>query len=748
LQTEEEEGDIRSNFEIFQYNYSNRKETAYKKRNNNSITALKSENILSTVIAGEKEDGAFVLSLTKQREANLNSRRKLLLTVRDAIEPDFLTSLSPESQRNQANIEVNQRMESLELPIEDENDVPDFVSTTISSLRDLEENRTERIIKYSLNKRTSSGFFKILCVKFYAVVILTLLSQLLLKRISDSTMDDLLIKNDLLNYAQTRAYYACKMPFAIETSYLLSIGIDVYSYYDAGVALPPKTLIKVLLGYYLELATANNNIIKLLGSLDDGMPKSLFTKDVRIFGSIHDVEDEEFSMFTNFQAVEKLGVSVRYLTSLPDAIAPNTTAAYKFIRRNTLGDFLVKNKEVTEIFQESVNDEKSSLNNFVLLCLILNPIALVIVASILSLILWGQYSNEKALMEAFIRLDPNCIKLIAENIKDFKHALVDECRFEEKGLLESFWNQFILVENLKIKSHQSERNTKTIVLGKIQKKYFLFVVQMGIYTAVLIGVLLWNFISVRNSLDVIYTKQNQLQLSNYISETVNIDLMGMVEMFMSNNTFNVSGSSPLEHTIEAVQKIGSLRSQILTDFEEFDGTYKPILKTIVFDGEECSVYPGFNENYCLFLNNNGILTNLVSLLAFFESFMTSQLKLFENLSAPSEGDLIVGLYSRAGEMAPATSLLAFIALKINNIVSREMTEYIADTGQKQASIVKVFLVTLIIMSLLIWIKILSKIKEANNDFKKVLQIFPPKLILSSFLLKKFLDKYSKNHFEL
>jgi len=639
-------------------------------------------------------------------------------------------------------------IEAFELSKENENNVQDFVSTTTISLKTIEEGRQLRAIKRTLEKKTSSDLFKVLSFTFYVVVILTLVSQIVLMSIFNSTMDDLVVKKNLLNYAQTRAYYGCKVPFTTISSYLLSIGIDVYSYYAGGVAFTPAVLNLIAYEYYLGLATANDDIIKLIGDLEENeIYLELFGKDVRIFGSIYDLDEERFSNFTSFQAVEQIGVAMRYLVSAPDPIAANTTAAYEFVRKNALGDFLTKNEQVTEIFKESVNNQRNTLNRFIWLCIILNPLALAAVCLILNLIIWRQYLQEKKHLKGFIKLDPNYISSIAESLKDFKRTLLDDRSFEDKTLLKLFWEHSIFLENKTIENHHARHNSQKINLIKTKKKYFLFAIQMAFYIAILVSVLLWNFLTMKSSLNIIYSKQSQLELSNYISETTNVDLMGMVEMFISNNTLNVSGEWPLDHTVKAVKELGDLMDEVLTGFQEYDGSYDATIKKIVFEGESCSAYESLPGSYCVILQNEGILTNLVALLTFYESFMTSQLDIYENLEAPSSAELIVGLYTRALDMTASTSLLSYIAQRLNGIIDEKLAKSIADTTSKQRLGMAIFTITLVIISLLIWIQILSKIKETNNNFKKVLQVFPTKLIASSFLLKNFIGQFSQNNFE-
>jgi len=625
---------------------------------------------------------------------------------------------------------------------QDPNDLQDFISCSISSLKvsEAEEKQSYKSLKRALNKKTNSKFFKALCLAFYLVVTITLFCQLLLRAISLSTMEDLVIKKNLLNYAQTRSYYACKLPYAIEVTNLLSIGIDV-SVYLPSIYIPPLQLLAIYKSYLVELSTANNNILKLLGHLDADVHEKVFKNDVRIFGSIYDIDDDSYINETSFQAVQSLGRPYDYLMSLDDPVEPKSAAAYQYIRRNSINDFLAKNQQITNIFQSSVNEQRDTLNFFVSLCLIISPLLLLGIGLLLSLIIWRHYSREKWYLKAFIKLHPGSVKLTLKNTEIFQQALVKEESFEDKEIIRKFWDQSMLLEEMNIhSSHYSKQDVQIISTKKTKKKYYLSVLQTGFYIGILIAVILWNFISSRQSLNKIYHKQSQLQLSNHLSERVSIITIGMVEMFMSNNTFNVSEIPALNHTMNSVTEITHMTAEVIEGFMELNGEYEPSIKEILFDGENCSVYGGFNTNYCNSLHQNGVLTDFVSLIAVFKESMEYQIRVFETIDRSSMLNLGISLYARSVIISPASSLLAFQATRLNSIINDQLAGCIDEAENKQTLIIIVFMVMFLLVNILIWIQILSKIKELNNDFKKVLQVLPPKLVLSSFLLKQFLNK--------
>ncbi len=74
-----------------------------------------------------------------------------------------------------------------------------------------------------------------------------------------------------------------------------------------------------------------------------------------------------------------------------------------------------------------------------------------------------------------------------------------------------------------------------------------------------------------------------------------------------------------------------------------------------------------------------------------------------------------------------------------------MNVKIEEMQDLKLKIIVIFSIGLFVVSIIIWVFILKVIREAHNDFKKVLQIFPPKMVLSSYLLKKFLQQTSDGY---
>ena len=89
-------------------------------------------------------------------------------------------------------------------------------------------------------------------------------------------------------------------------------------------------------------------------------------------------------------------------------------------------------------------------------------------------------------------------------------------------------------------------------------------------------------------------------------------------------------------------------------------------------------------------------------------------------------------------------LIAAQAQYMVTIINSNITQSISEANYQRNLIFTVSLVGLIVVSLLVWFQILSKLREIHNNLKKVLQMLPLRLILSSTMLKIYLKKTSRN----
>jgi len=158
--------------------------------------------------------------------------------------------------------------------------------------------------------------------------------------------------------------------------------------------------------------------------------------------------------------------------------------------------------------------------------------------------------------------------------------------------------------------------------------------------------------------------------------------------------------------------------------------------------ENMGVYPLY---HCSSLVNKGLPVHMLPALASYSSTIATKVRDFDNANKSTISTILAAAYKNIETFLPQYVTITNEAQMIANYIDIRLSENIALANEKRTTILIVFTVLLLLVSLLIWSDILVKLREVDNDFKKVLQVFPSKLVLSSFLLKMFLKKTSNEH---
>lgn len=292
--------------------------------------------------------------------------------------------------------------------------------------------------------------FHILCLLFFVVIFITFFSQIVLKIVSDETMEDLVIKKDLLKYSQLRAIRAIQVQVNCRGAVLqISGALTQANMSGNGYGINETTII--LNTYQKDLSNYNNHILTGIPSLDDDVRENLFYKDIRIFGSIVNSRSSESKNLTNFQVIEEIINTARTLASMSSPVSQKGWEAFNYLTINILNDFTDKNNEIINLFLYSVNQQREYFEKVIALCLAVTPTLLAGMGILLILIIWNQYRLEVNYMLAFVKLSPNEVKEIMVSLKNFKRSVNNEELFENKYLTEVIDNTEAFTQDIKYK---------------------------------------------------------------------------------------------------------------------------------------------------------------------------------------------------------------------------------------------------------------------------------------------------------
>jgi len=599
------------------------------------------------------------------------------------------------------------------------------------------EKASDKAFKAAILIKSYPKSFIILCIVFYGAVLVTFATQIIMKFVSDSTMKDLQIKKNLMKLSQERSYMAA-LAHALTLGGVLNIKGAITA---GGSVVDLNTTLYNLQGRMKYMKAANDEMLEYVYSLDREFQDLLFVQDVGINGTYLDSDDGSYKKVNTFQATEEFASAVTAVNALSNPVSVEGYNIFNYVTINIANDFQYKNKQITNIFISSVQKQKQSYQIVINVCLFLTPVLLAALAILLAFIIWNQHQIEKRNLKAFIKINPKTVKEISDQLAKFKKNLINDESFERKwlsGMNEEFEVGPEFEQN---SSYSKKHNTQVIIYKDFRKRYINYILRVTLYMGILIGITIWDFISTKISIRVIYNRQDQLQFANYLCNRATTAYTSFEMLYVENNTMLVEHEVTLQSLYHTTQEIQEIQTQIPSSLVEIDGSYNPDVQKILFDNDpDCKNFESDFLLHCNYLVGLGQPVNLMVVIAAYQSVLTTQYQNYLTANKTTEASLLAVAYENVYVLLSDWMVLSYEALMISDIMNETLDQKIDENKNARAVIITVFSISIMVISIVIWIDILRVIRDVHNDFKKVLQIFPPNLVLSSYLLKNFLQQ--------
>jgi len=599
------------------------------------------------------------------------------------------------------------------------------------------EKHEDKSLKDAILTKSYPRSFIVLCLVFYLVIFMTFVSQLIMKSRSESTMNDLQVKKNLLKYSQERSYMAG----------LIEINAIAYVYILRGVletsgAAPNLTTGILNLQSRIEiLQDSNKKMLDYVFSLDKDIQEQLFAEDVRIYGTYLDSDDATVRYVNTFEFSDKTTNAVKALTGLKDASSEAGLHIFSYLQNILADDFLYKSAKISEILTQSVEEQKKSFENVTNSFLILNPFLLAGIGILLVGIIWNQYRIGKENMKAFIKIPSKGVQIIADRLAQFRINLINE---------ESFSNgtaSWVSSRTNNTAQNNEQSLKKVYENHKIEYKLFLrryykYIARVIACISPLVAITIWDLLQTQQAIKVIYNRQSQVQYAYYISNRATVAYIAEGSLFVTNNTLIVEHKYPEIGTEQGIEEIKQILSDIPKKFLETDGTYNPEVKNILFgNNAECKGFPTGFTAYCKAYVAEGPQVNLISAITVYQDVLVTKWYQYKKVNK-SELKNLVAIWSAARSPLPSFGTMTPLAEMVAEIMDKSLTDKIEELQRFRDMIIIIFSVGLVLVGVVIWFYIFKVVREVYNDFKKVLQIFPSNLVLSSYLVKRFLLKTS------
>jgi len=485
------------------------------------------------------------------------------------------------------------------------------------------------------------------------------------------------------------------------------------------------------------LSESNKKLLQASSSLPNNEDhKRLFEKNVKIYG----YSGENGLILTNFQAVDRIAQAIAHgINEIKAKEFSQAIESFTFIAKNCLSDLLLTGEETVRIFVNSLKDFINDIEAFLLaryyICLELLFLIFVIGA----LLLRAQYSRIKDNIAVFSSLDLANVKELLDNLVEFRQSIENEEYLEELQFKDLNQRQSTLI--LDPGRSQAKRTFRKINHQALTRKYFLYAVKLGILIGLLIGLLSKSKLLLRHKIVEIENKVAQVHYSSWILSQTYLCYVSLIELFSEEKLVMIRNQSPYDQAVESMKQVQGVIHKIAKGyFADHDSRYDEQVFKVLFENV-CPKNETENDllYFCQLPQNEGKTINFLNLISNIE-YQTNQVLRDYSTSNQTIENFRKFIDQIGGFIFPTIYAQEYLNRHLSSRLSFLFQESVHISIELNALIGIYTGLGIVLTAGLVWFVVFRRIREADNEFKEMLSVFPVSLILQNFKLKNYLKE--------
>jgi len=604
--------------------------------------------------------------------------------------------------------------------------------------RAAQQKKISQLYQRALDAHFTPKPFYGLAIFFYLVLAIILIFRLVIKFELDSITADIKLKKDILTNAQLRNY-----------SLILIQGI-IRCYWDVNTGSFDPTALGVVAFFLLNfqqitlssityVSTANHDLMISTTHLDKSTQDFLFQKDVSIYQTYFDTSVQVSTKLNTFQATDMVIEKSLNLVNFNGALTPETSSESNFIFRNSLNDLVVKNEDISTLILNSLEIQRTSFETIITSCFVVVIFLVSLVILIFGISHWRELKNEEYNLTA-------CCRLSHERVtKTLNKFLLLANMIENQTPLHI--TPFTPPQKQETEKHKAKKeHSKTPNSKGLHRKYVLSMFKilflMVMVLALNISTLIFNLHFLRS----FQQKQDQLYFANRIEARVSLAISTYRELLTTNNLAQVENEPAEDELAKLIEEMVTIKNTAF-DYLVTDGSQLSLELANVLLGDPCQILgePVYIQ-LCESSKSLGKKPGMIYLMNDLENSLREKLqdyqasnKTTESLRSIKEQDF--GMISLVYIVINAEGEL------LSSILNKNFESDVNSTHGIRLFLFVLLIVTTGIVAIFSWVFVFRKMKQSIACFKNVLRVFPPDVILPSFILKLFLMKTSQGILE-
>ena len=649
----------------------------------------------------------------------------------------------PGSSRTDRRFESIPATNSAKLETKDENEPADHRPTNPTSLTGSRSSnlshrkKLSNIFKKSLETPYISKLAKVLLLVFYLALAILIGSQIALSMSTKASSSELEIKKDFLRNFQSRNYLTSSIAGIVRTV----IAYDTHELDFSKsliVSMAPMQYVKYsLLTLFTGLSDLNKYLVLNAKDIDQDTRSLLFKENIPIYDTYFTDAVQTYQNLSTIQATDKVIETGLAFLDAGNSTEPQANQQALFLLRNGLNDLVIRNQKIADVLNDLFISQRKTIENIIWIYLRFLLAIFGAILIVFAFIIQKQYIKEKKNLLALSQLSNKQIDYILKECLKFKEDIEDQ-----KSLIERALN--LKTGEDKRGGFERKRVNQAPSLKGIKRKYYVYLGKFLIVIALLTGLVVVSSSISKNVIDNFKDEQDQIKFIDRLKTISTLSMQTYSELISTNNVAMVENRSALKELQYLLTEIQTARSDIygtlLTTEVIKDG---PITETYLL-GEACEILDSpYYYLSCLILKTSGKKTGLVYLLSELEDILTGKVQDFE-ASDKSKASLVEIKMDDYDLMSSIFTILVGGLDNLANLINDRLNVEIDRSHRVIIFILVFFCAFGVVVGLLGWIFLLKEIKEGVGRFKNVLRLFPAEVIFSSFLLKTFLLKTSRN----
>jgi len=584
-------------------------------------------------------------------------------------------------------------------------------------------------MKLALETKHHSKSFKGMCFFSILLLILTVIIVVELFANLNQTVQSLKFKKDIMNYAQTRGYYVVNLQTSIRGIYDVVEGNLALQDYGR-VAMTMPRLVLLARSFIEALTLSNKNLLNSVDLLSEDAKKQFYVKDVTI------VYPDSTQIMNSFQAIETLIQGSLRVIDLAQANQRIPQEFFEILNVNLMNDVLVKNSLISQETVLSVQEEVNSMQSLNKRYYIVISIITSTLACFLCLIIWFQYKEERNNLTQLTRLSHLGIESMLEQYRSFRLYLLENDQIPTNLSGELFAMTIAGKKGVK-QANKSYSHSPNFT--NLQKRFLLYAIKGAVLSLGLLSALIFSMVFTPNSIDYLNNKLNQMTFLNQFTNRVSCLTTATVELPISNGAAKIWNLPILPATGYIMTLLAGDRKEMMTTFLSEDLVENQEISQLMF-GDACQLMSQA-QLYCGVLREDAVNSSMTRLAGSFETLLIERMRNYQS----SDKSAAALKYNRLLEFDSLISMkraLVESSLLVSSLLNEAYESKLETLNERKITGIRSGLGSLLAIFAVLWVVVMKPIRESDNNFKKILQIFPAGVILSNFRLKMFLLKTS------